>query len=97
MHLNTAYPNVNFNPKRCLQIAAICVRKLVLVLILYSIHDRGQTHRVNYYHASTPTRAGLRRCRWRQPRHAARLVSEIKFDFVPLKKYSADACMQWLK
>jgi len=34
------------------------------------IDDRGQTDRV-----ITPTHAGLRRCRWHRPRHAARLAA----------------------
>ena len=37
---------------------------------LSSIEDQGQTDRV-----TTPTRAGLRRCRWPRPSHAARLVA----------------------
>jgi len=35
-----------------------------------SIEDRGKTARV-----TTLTRAGLRRCRWPRPRHAARLAA----------------------
>jgi len=37
---------------------------------LLSIEDRGQTD-----HFTTPTRAGLRRCRWFRPRHATGLAA----------------------
>jgi len=39
---------------------------------LPSIEDRGQTDRPRQC-VTTPTRAGLRRCLWPRPRHAARL------------------------
>ena len=59
---------------------------------LPSIDDRGQTDRV-----TTPTRAGLRRCRWLRPRHAARLAAlQWKPATAAIRQYSQDAAVYTL-
>ena len=59
---------------------------------LPSIGDRGQTDRV-----TTPTRAGLRRCRWLRPRHAARLAAlQWKPATAAIRQYSQDAAVYTL-
>jgi len=76
----TPIANVN---ERINVTVSIEIRKLIhLVCLMTAFHqtrktvlDRGSRSDRPRYRVTTPTRAGLRRCRWPRPRHAARLAA----------------------